>query len=161
MAHPLLIFSQSEYLIQVVGIFHILNDKQCRSRSDGFFRSQLIWIYTVCKGRTYPGSAGQGLKVLRVDLGCPFSISSWHPGSGFSPEVLHSFYLRRVYQTFWQHDHPILALWASEEYVCYASSLYKTSVSGLVLPQSWSLVSSCSFLRQLVWQWLRLSAWCW
>ena len=25
-------------------------------------RSQLIWIYTVCKGREYPGSAGQGLK---------------------------------------------------------------------------------------------------
>ena len=24
----------------------------------------LIWIYTVCKGRVYPGSAGQGLKVL-------------------------------------------------------------------------------------------------
>ena len=24
-------------------------------------RSQLIWIYTVCKGRVYPGSAGQGL----------------------------------------------------------------------------------------------------
>ena len=27
----------------------------------GFFRSQLIWIYTACKGRIYPGSAGQGL----------------------------------------------------------------------------------------------------
>ena len=25
-------------------------------------RSQLIWIYTVCKGRVYPGSAGQGLR---------------------------------------------------------------------------------------------------
>ena len=40
---------------------HILNDKQCRSRSVGFFRSQLIWIYTVCKGRAYPGSARPGL----------------------------------------------------------------------------------------------------
>ena len=37
---------------------HILNGKQCRSRSVGFFRSQLIWIYTVCKGWTYAGSAG-------------------------------------------------------------------------------------------------------
>ena len=45
--------------------FHVLNDKQCRSRSVGFFRSQLIWIYTVCKGRVYPGSAGQGF------LTCP------------------------------------------------------------------------------------------
>ena len=27
---------------------HTLNGKQCRPRSVGFFRSQLIWIYTVC-----------------------------------------------------------------------------------------------------------------
>ena len=38
-----------------------MNDKQCRSRSVGFFRSQLIWIYTVCKGRVHTGSAGQGI----------------------------------------------------------------------------------------------------
>ena len=25
-------------------------------------RSQLIWIYTVCKDRVYPGSEGQGLR---------------------------------------------------------------------------------------------------
>ena len=36
-----------------------VNDKQCRSRSVGF-RSQLIWIYTICKDRTYTVSAGQG-----------------------------------------------------------------------------------------------------
>ena len=24
---------------------------------------QLIWIFTVCKGRVYPGSAGQGLNI--------------------------------------------------------------------------------------------------
>ena len=40
---------------------HIRNGKQCRSRSVGFFRSQLIWVYIVCKGRVYPDSAGQGL----------------------------------------------------------------------------------------------------
>ena len=28
-------------------------------------RSQLIWIYTVCKGSVYPGSAGQGLTALK------------------------------------------------------------------------------------------------
>ena len=54
-------FSQSDYfwfkfLIQI----QILNDKQCRSRSVG----QLIWIYTVCKGRAYPSSAGQGLILI-------------------------------------------------------------------------------------------------
>ena len=47
----------SKLFIQI----QILNNKQCRSRSVGFFRSQLIWIYTVCKDRVYPGSAGQGL----------------------------------------------------------------------------------------------------
>ena len=28
----------------------------------GIFRSQLIWMYTVCKDRAYPGSAGLRLK---------------------------------------------------------------------------------------------------
>ena len=32
--------------------------------SSEFFRSQLISIYTVCKGRVYPGSAWQGLILL-------------------------------------------------------------------------------------------------
>ena len=45
----------SRLLIQI----HILNGKQCRFRSVGFF--QLIWIYTVCKGRVCPGLAGLGL----------------------------------------------------------------------------------------------------
>ena len=49
--------TRSRFLVQI----QILNGKQCRSWSVGFFRSQLIWIYTVCKSRTYPGSAGQGL----------------------------------------------------------------------------------------------------
>ena len=52
----------SSLLIQI----HILNDKQCRSRSVGFFRSQLIWIYTVCKDRVYPGSEGQGLRLKQL-----------------------------------------------------------------------------------------------
>ena len=32
------------FLIEI----HMSNDKQCKSRSVGFFRSQLIWMYTVC-----------------------------------------------------------------------------------------------------------------
>ena len=39
----------------------------CRSRSVCFFRSQLIWICTVCKGRVYPGSAGQGLNKFFIE----------------------------------------------------------------------------------------------
>ena len=38
-----------------------LTVRQYRTRSVGFFRSQLIWIYTVCKGRAYLGSARLGL----------------------------------------------------------------------------------------------------
>ena len=51
-------FTWSKLLIKI----HILHDRQCRSRSVGFCRSQLIWIYTVCKGRAYPGSSGPGLR---------------------------------------------------------------------------------------------------
>ena len=29
---------------------YILHDKQCRSRSVGFWRSHRIWIYTICEG---------------------------------------------------------------------------------------------------------------
>ena len=28
--------------------------------------AQLIWIYTVCKGRVYPGSAGRGLNLKKT-----------------------------------------------------------------------------------------------
>ena len=63
MPNPLLIFCQSDYLIWIFAI-NSLNGKQCRSRSVGFFRSQLIWIYIVCKGRVYLGSAGQGLMII-------------------------------------------------------------------------------------------------
>ena len=54
----------SGFLIEI----RIFNDKKCRSRSVGFFRSQLIWIYTVCKCRVYTGSAGQGLSKLPIHL---------------------------------------------------------------------------------------------
>ena len=33
----------------------------CSTPIQSIFRSQLIWINAVCKGRVYPGSAGQGL----------------------------------------------------------------------------------------------------
>ena len=55
---------------------HILNGKQCRSRSSGFFRSQLIWIYIVCKGRIHPGSAGQGLRV-KIKCNLDYRLRQW------------------------------------------------------------------------------------
>ena len=51
--------------------------KQCRSRSVGFWRSQLILIFTVCKGRAYPGSAGQGLTQSRLKTLLPSFIARW------------------------------------------------------------------------------------
>ena len=41
------LFSASQNTFSRLLILHILNDKQCRSRSIGF-RSQLVWIYIVC-----------------------------------------------------------------------------------------------------------------
>ena len=64
MPHPLLIFSLSDNLSRLLIHIHILYDKQCRFRSVGSFRSQLIWIYTVSKDRKYPGSAEPGLKCV-------------------------------------------------------------------------------------------------
>ena len=66
MPHQLLIVSQTDHLLIPI---HILNDKQCRSRSVGFRRSRLIWTYNVCKGGTYPGSAGPGLILM-----CQFNV---------------------------------------------------------------------------------------
>ena len=66
MPHPLLNFGQSDSLIQIIDINSYTECKHCRSRSFGFFRSQLIWICTVCKGRVYPGSAGQVLNIMLI-----------------------------------------------------------------------------------------------
>ena len=61
------IVSQSNFLIQIVDI---INDKQCRSRSVG-------WIYTVCKVRVYPGSAGLGLRSAELGKVCKDEIRNF------------------------------------------------------------------------------------
>ena len=61
MPRPLTFYSQSDYLIRIVDINSHTKWQTVQIRSVGFFRSQLIWIYTVCKSRVYLGSAGQGL----------------------------------------------------------------------------------------------------
>ena len=63
MPHPLLILSQSDSLIQIVDINSHAEWQTVQIRSVGFFRNQLIWIYTVCKGRVDAGSAGQALNL--------------------------------------------------------------------------------------------------
>ena len=55
------IFSQSDYLFQIVDINLHTEWQTVQIQISWLLRSQLIWIYTVCKGRVYPGSARQGL----------------------------------------------------------------------------------------------------
>ena len=62
----------SRLLIQI----HILIGKQCRSRSVGFIRSQLIWIYIICKDRTNLYSAGQGI----IKFSFVARLNYAHPG---------------------------------------------------------------------------------
>ena len=57
MPQPLLVFSQSDYLIQVVD-----TNSHTEWQTVQIQISWLICIYKVCKSETYPGSAGQVLK---------------------------------------------------------------------------------------------------
>ena len=47
---------------------------------------QLIWIYTVCKGRVYPGSAGQGLTLSMY--GHIQQMTNWWYFSYFSKKIV-------------------------------------------------------------------------
>ena len=46
--------------------------KQCRSRSVGFWRSQLIWICTVCHFNLYQQSGSSNLIGLKLEMGVVF-----------------------------------------------------------------------------------------
>ena len=59
---------------------YILNGKQCRSRSVGFFRSQLIWIYTVCN-LAISGFSRTRVKTFKVKLLQIFSNKPGHSNS--------------------------------------------------------------------------------
>ena len=63
MPRSFLTVSQSEYLIKIVAINLHTERQTVQIRSVGFWRSQLIWICTVCKGRTYSCSEGWGLMI--------------------------------------------------------------------------------------------------
>ena len=61
MSRPIQIFSQSNCLIQIVDINSHTEWQTVYIQISWLLKSQLIRIYAVCKGRVYPGSAGQGL----------------------------------------------------------------------------------------------------
>ena len=65
---PLLfqIFSQSDYLIQIVYINSHAEWQTVQIMISWLLRSQLIYIYTVCKGRVYTSSAEQGLNEMYI-----------------------------------------------------------------------------------------------
>ena len=62
MPHPLLIINQSDYFIQFVDINSDMWQQTVQIQISWLKKwSQLIWIYTVCKGSAYLGSAGPEL----------------------------------------------------------------------------------------------------
>ena len=63
MPRPFLVFSQSSYLIRVVDI----NSRTSWQTVQIKISWLLIWVYTVCKDRTYPGSAGLGLRYCCIN----------------------------------------------------------------------------------------------
>ena len=69
---PLPIFSQSDSLIQAVDINSHTEWQTVQIQISWLLKkptgSALIWICTVCKGRVYPGSAGQGLNYFQNHL---------------------------------------------------------------------------------------------
>ena len=70
-------FSANQMILSMLLIYiHILSDKLCRSKSVGSSdRNQLIWIFSACKGWTYPGSSGPGLKCLAIKLKIKYKIN--------------------------------------------------------------------------------------
>ena len=62
------IFSQSDYLIQIVDINSHTEWQTVQIQISWLLRSQLIWIYAAFKSSVYPGSAGQGLKCCHTTL---------------------------------------------------------------------------------------------
>ena len=78
---------------------HIPNDKQCRSRSVGFSRNQLIWIYTVFKG-----SAGPGLRPTIFLASFFFFYSIWNCDAIFDKNQKSFVYIRsNLHHTFHIH----------------------------------------------------------
>ena len=74
-ATPTPIFSQSDYFIKVVDKNSHAEWQTVQIQIRWLLRSQLIWIYTVYKGRAYPGSAGLGL-TLEINF-CDFLNPFW------------------------------------------------------------------------------------
>ena len=70
MPHPLLIFSQSDYLIRIVAKKLHTQWPTVQIQISGFFRSQLIWIYTVCKCRYIRVQEDQGLHTCNSTICC-------------------------------------------------------------------------------------------
>ena len=72
---PLLILSQSDSLIQIADINSHTEWQTVQIQISWLLRSQLIWIYTVCKDRVFPGSAERVKREIRK-LFCGYLLLS-------------------------------------------------------------------------------------
>ena len=63
MPHPILTVSLSDSLINIVAVNSHTEWQTVQIQISWLLQ---IWIYIVCKGRVYPGSAGQGLKHKKI-----------------------------------------------------------------------------------------------
>ena len=70
MPHQVLLFSQSDYLIQIVDINSHTEWQRVQIQISWLLQKPTDLIYTVCKGRVYPGSAGLGLSIINISLDC-------------------------------------------------------------------------------------------
>ena len=97
---PFQIFSQSDSLILIVDINSHAKWQMVQIQISWLLRllrSQLIWIYTVCKGSIYPGSAGQGLIKFFLAISCIYYIFYLLPyrfgGGEFPPMIFFKVFL--------------------------------------------------------------------
>ena len=75
---------------------HKLNDKHCRSWSDGFFRSHLIWIYNVCEGRGCREQQDKGLRLSQSVKCKSLQKYQYHQFMQVHLYVLHLYYQSHI-----------------------------------------------------------------
>ena len=111
------IFSQSDYLSQIVDNNSHIEWQTVQIQINWLHRSQLIWIYTVFKGSVYPGSVGLGLNkkgqsarsiwsVYRSASACSMNIILWSVVTKAMRLLTSDWYIidkeiTWVYRSFW------------------------------------------------------------
>ena len=136
MPHPFQTFSQSDYLIQIVDINSHNEWQTVQIQISWLLRSKLIWIYTVCKGRVYPGSAGQGLSTMLLYLAFLF-IALCLPNCICSFVII--FFINELSTRIFNKNNDILvmmrAYYQISTAVCFSISVLICSMQGIVFSE--------------------------